>query len=279
MLKYIIRFLELVLLITISVYLVYFAYISEDWATLQGYLNINFVGLVWLFPISAPLAVCVLISLINSISLKGLYRKVVFGIHVFNILFIPFVSQILPKPKEPTAQLMADNYNQHRKEFQQLKEAVRDLVMDDMGIDYEVKGGKVETFGIQCENGEWVKIKDAADLKKKNPLTKITPIQLRNIERYMKAANVQGITAYNYEQEVSLLFARWGLRKFEYVLYFSRDAAEQDKSAYGGSRSYIMLNDSITFVTDGIYPGGGEFCDYEQFTKSIEKSDKLKRFR
>lgn len=74
---------------------------------------------------------------------------------MFNILFIPFVSQILPKPKEPTAQLMADNYNQHRKEFQQLKEAVRDLVMDDMGIDYEVKEAKLKLLGFSAktENG------------------------------------------------------------------------------------------------------------------------------
>lgn len=164
-----------------------------------------------------------------------------------------------------------------------MKEAVRELVVNDIGIEYEIKDDKVATISVRCEDGEWIEINDPTNLKEKKQLSKLSTIQLRNIEKYMKAANVLGIRAYNDEQKLSLTFSKWGLKKFDYVFYFSKDAAERDKCTFGDSKSHIMFNDSVTFVKYGIYPGGGEFCDYTQFQKSIgseaEKSGGLNQAR
>ena len=70
----------------------------------------NIVGYAWLFPISLPLIICVIISFFISLRIKNRYRKIVFGIHIFNISLIPLFLIFLPGAEEPTAKMMSENF-------------------------------------------------------------------------------------------------------------------------------------------------------------------------
>lgn len=91
----ILRIVELILLISISVLIVCVLWTCEDKATLTDCLSESAVGLFWLFPITIPIAACLLVSLfvslIKSVKTKNVYNKFIFGIHLFNIFVIPYV--------------------------------------------------------------------------------------------------------------------------------------------------------------------------------------------
>lgn len=63
----ILRIVELILLISISVLIVCVLWTCEDKATLTDCLSVSAVGLFWLFPITIPIAVCLLVSLFVSL--------------------------------------------------------------------------------------------------------------------------------------------------------------------------------------------------------------------
>lgn len=75
----ILRIVELILLISISVLIVCVLWTCEDKATLTDCLSVSAVGLFWLFPITIPIAACLLVSLfvslIKSVKTKNVYNK------------------------------------------------------------------------------------------------------------------------------------------------------------------------------------------------------------
>lgn len=125
----ILRIVELILLISISVLVVCVLWTCEDKATLTDCLSESAVGLFWLFPITIPIAACLLVSLfvslIKSVKTKNVYNKFIFGIHLFNIFVIPLTFLFLPSSGEPpTAQAMADNYYKHAEDMKCLVELI-----------------------------------------------------------------------------------------------------------------------------------------------------------
>ena len=134
----ILRIVELILLISISVLIVCVLWTCEDKATLTDCLSESAVGLFWIFPITIPIAACLLVSLfvslIKSVKTKNVYNKFIFGIHMFNIFVIPLTFLFLPSSGEPpTAQEMADNYYKHAEDMKCLVELIEDYVGNDAG--------------------------------------------------------------------------------------------------------------------------------------------------
>ena len=156
----ILRIVELILLISISVLVVCVLWTCEDKATLTDCLSESAVGLFWLFPITIPIAACLLVSLfvslIKLVKTKNVYNKFIFGIHLFNIFVIPLTFLFLPSSGEPpTAQAMADNYYKHAEEMKCLVELIEDYVGNDGGIDYTNVNGKILTLSIKS-GGKWI---------------------------------------------------------------------------------------------------------------------------
>jgi hypothetical protein len=160
----ILRIVELILLISISVLIVCVLWTCEDKATLTDCLSESAVGLFWLFPITIPIAVCLLVSLfvslIKSVKTKNVYNKFIFGIHLFNIFVIPLTFLFLPSSGEPpTAQAMADNYYKHAEDMKCLVELIEDYVGNDGGIDYSNVNGKILALSIKS-GGKWIHQKE-----------------------------------------------------------------------------------------------------------------------
>lgn len=160
----ILRIVELILLISISVLVVCVLWTCEDKATLTDCLSESAVGLFWLFPITIPIAACLLVSLfvslIKSVKTKNVYNKFIFGIHLFNIFVIPLTFLFLPSSGEPpTAQAMADNYYKHAEDMKCLVELIEDYVGNDGGIDYTNVNGKILTLSIKS-GGKWIHQKE-----------------------------------------------------------------------------------------------------------------------
>lgn len=104
-----IRFFELIILLSISVFIIHEISVCNDRPTLCDDINMVVVILLWIFPISIPLSICIFVSLIKSFSLKTIYTKIIFVIHQFNIVSILLLMAILPNSTEPTAKKMAEN--------------------------------------------------------------------------------------------------------------------------------------------------------------------------
>ncbi len=262
----IIRIVELILLVTISILIVHIIYVSNDSATLIGNLNIFAVGVVWLFPISIPVATCVLISLIKSVfQFKITFNKLILGIHLFNIFVIPLMLLILPSTGEPTAHAMAENIRNHNQEIRRMVNLVEKYVGDDGGLVYEKVNGKILKLSIRT-GGKWVHKEDIEALwSTGKPIVGISLNKLHILDAYMQAANVQGIEFLKEEQSYSILFRRWGCTDFVYKIYRSDDLAKKEREEFKHGKAFIWFNDTIAFVHYGIYPGNGKFVDYEKF--------------
>ncbi len=273
----ILRIVELILLISISVLVVCVLWTCEDKATLTDCLSVSAVGLFWLFPITIPIAACLLVSLfvslIKSVKTKNVYNKFIFGIHLFNIFVIPLTFLFLPSSGEPpTAQAMADNYYKHAEEMNCLVELIEDYVGNDGGIDYTNVNGKILALSIKS-GGKWIHQKEInAQWQKGKTVVGISRHKLDVLDAYMHAANVQGVNSCD-RRSISLLFRRYGYTKSEYEIYRSKDIAITD--SYRQSNSYILFNDTIAFVYYGVYPGNSGFPDYKQFTDQMRQQKRL----
>lgn len=273
----ILRIVELILLISISVLIVCVLWTCEDKATLTDCLSESAVGLFWLFPITIPIAACLLVSLfvslIKSVKTKNVYNKFIFGIHLFNIFVIPLTFLFLPSSGEPpTAQAMADNYYKHAEEMKCLVELIEDYVGNDGGIDYTNVNGKILALSIKS-GGKWIHQKEInAQWQKGKTVAGISRHKLDVLDAYMHAANVQGVNSCD-RRSISLLFRRYGYTKSVYEIYRSKDIAITD--SYRQSNSYILFNDTIAFVYYGVYPGNSGFPDYKQFTDQMRQQKRL----
>lgn len=273
----ILRIVELILLISISVLVVCVLWTCEDKATLTDCLSESAVGLFWLFPITIPIAACLLVSLfvslIKSVKTKNVYNKFIFGIHLFNIFVIPLTFLFLPSSGEPpTAQAMADNYYKHAEDMKCLVELIEDYVGNDGGIDYTNVNGKILALSIKS-GGKWIHQKEInAQWQKGKTVAGISRHKLDVLDAYMHAANVQGINSCD-RRSISLLFRRYGYTKSVYEIYRSKDIAITD--SYRQSNSYILFNDTIAFVYYGVYPGNSGFPDYKQFTDQMRQQKRL----
>ena len=273
----ILRIVELILLISISVLIVCVLWTCEDKATLTDCLSESAVGLFWLFPITIPIAACLLVSLfvslIKSVKTKNVYNKFIFGIHMFNIFVIPLTFLFLPSSGEPpTAQAMADNYYKHAEEMKCLVELIEDYVRNDGGIDYTNVNGNILALSIKS-GGKWIHQKEInAQWQKGKTVAGISRHKLDVLDAYMHAANVQGVNSCD-RQSISLLFRRCGYTKSVYEIYRSKDIAITD--SYRQSNSYILFNDTIAFVYYGVYPGNSGFPDYKQFTDQMRQQKRL----
>lgn len=264
----IIRIVELILLVTISVLVVHIIYISDDNATLIGNLNMCAVGFLWLFPISIPVTTCVVISLIKSVfQFKKNYNKLILGFHLFNIFAIPFMLLILPSTDEPTAHEMAENFRNHNQEMGRMVTLVEKYVGDEGGFIYKKVNGKILELSIK--NGDkWVhKEKIESHWSTGKPLAGFSLHKLHTLDAYMQAANVQGIEFFKFKDELSysILFRRWGCADFVYKIYRSDNLAKKERVSFKQSKAFIWFNDTIALVRYGIYPGNGKFADYEKF--------------
>lgn len=266
---YIIRVLELILLISISVFVIHALCISGDRETLIHNLNKYAVGLFWLLPISISLLVCVFVSLINSFHLKSGYNRIVLGIYLFNIFSMPITLLVLPPTSEPTAHAMAENLRAHTKEMRRMVDLVDNYMGDDVvGFVYENINGNILELSIRI-GGKWMHLKEISELwQNGKSVGGISLQKLQVLDGYMRAANVQGIDFCKEEPSFSILFRRWGDIDFEYKIYRNKNAAKKERDTYKLDKSAVWFNDTIAFVRYGIYPGGGEFVDYEQFLLS-----------
>lgn len=260
-----IRFLELILILSISFYVVREMLICNDRPTLFDDISIVVVTILWLFPISIPLTICVIMSLIKSCRLKTLYAKMIFIIHLFNILSFLFLIMLPPNATEPTAQKMADNIDSHTKEMMNLINYVDSLANDCEGIEYVIINGKIRELSVKSE-GEWIK-KDGIETMWVDGRTVagVTPYKLQVIDTLLRAANLQGVFFDNETCSKLFLYYRCGKTDFAYKIYKSKDAVKNDAESYVSDRSFIIFNDSIAFVRLGFYPSNGSFKDYEQF--------------
>ena len=273
----ILRIVELILLISISVLVVCVLWTCEDKATLTDCLSVSAVGLFWLFPITIPIAACLLVSLfvslIKSVKTKNVYNKFIFGIHLFNIFVIPLTFLFLPSSGEPpTAQAMADNYYKHAEDMKCLVELIEDYVGNDGGIDYTNVNGKILALSIKSGD-KWIHQKEInTQWQKGKTVAGISRHKLDVLDAYMHAANVQGVNSCD-RRSISLLFRRYGYTKSVYEIYRSKDIAITD--SYRQSNSYILFNDTIAFVYYGVYPGNSGFPDYKQFTDQMRQQKRL----
>lgn len=75
-LKIILHILELVLLLAISASIIYTVSICTDSEILKDTIQMNIVGYAWLFPISLPLIICVIISFFISLRISKQKQEV-----------------------------------------------------------------------------------------------------------------------------------------------------------------------------------------------------------
>lgn len=74
--KKLMKILELVLLLSISASIIYTVSICSDSETLKDIIQMNIVGYAWLFPISLPLIICVIISFFISLRISKQKQEV-----------------------------------------------------------------------------------------------------------------------------------------------------------------------------------------------------------
>lgn len=256
------------LLLAISGLVIHAIHLSNDSVSLWNHVQVNTVGILWLFPISIPVGICIVLSLIKSLSLKTFYNKIVFSLHLFNICAIPIASVFLPDCEEPTIKMMAENYKLHQRDFMSLEKSVNILVKANIGIDYQDKHGNVVLCSIQTKDGKWHSLNEFKTLYAEKKIPATLAVQLRNISKCIKASNLQGALYSNMENKLTLFYSQYGLSTFVYVIYFSEDVAHREYAAFGNTKSYYKFNESTAFVRDGVYPGTGAFSDFEQFSNN-----------
>lgn len=264
--KQIVICLELILLVSISVFFIYAIYISDDRQSLKDFISMSLLGLVWLFPISIPLAIFLLFSFFKSLSLKTLYKKIVFGFHLFNIITIPFALLFLSGIDEPTAQMMADNLKTHYDEIECLIVKVEFITNNNGGIYFEKKKDNNYEMSI-FKDGKWLNHKEIEILcDQDESFTGFTQQNLFTIDKLMQSCHIQRIDKYQNDPIIYLQYEKWGYSRYVYAIYRSNDTAKKDYKEFGNDKSFIIYNDTIAFIRYGCFPGNGTFCDYKQFT-------------
>lgn len=264
-LQIILRFLELVLLLSVSFFIVYEISVCDNRISFLDDMSHTFVGMLWLFPISIPLIVCVLTSLVNSMSLKTIYAKVIFCIHLFNILSPCLIILILPSEDEPTANMMAQNYRTHQKEISNLIECVDSLSNEMGGFEFVIVDNKISKLSIKKGN-RWINKEQVEALWRKGEAAAgFTPNQSHKLSMYLQSANIKGVFTDPIEPSRLLLYQQWGKTDFFYKIYKSNSVMKRDKATYLNDKSFILFNDTIAFVRYGVYPGNGAFKDYDLF--------------
>ena len=259
----IIRVLEILLLFSILGFFIFLLCVCEDRVTLKDSVCEYAVGLLWLFPISIPLLACVIFSFVKSITFKSRYSKFIFLIHVLNIIILPFSSLFLPNPPEPTAKLMAENFQSHTKEISRLVNYVDSLVGDKGGFTYEINYGKPPIMSIK-QGKQWLHQDDIYAIWAQNKeVAGISKSDVCVVDSLLQAANVQGVDCIKDDMSFSILFRQWGKSQFRYTI--CRAKFSQIEKGY---KCFIHFNDSVSFERYGIYPGNGSFVDYDQFIKA-----------
>lgn len=264
-LQIILRFLELVLLLSVSFFIVYEISVCDNRISFLDDMSHTFVGMLWLFPISIPLIVCVLTSLVNSMSLKTIYAKVIFCIHLFNILSPCLIILILPSEDEPTANMMVQNYRTHQKEISNLIGCVDSLSKEMGGFEFVIVDNKISKLSIKKGN-RWINKEQVEALWRKGEAAAgFTPNQSHKLSMYLQSANIKGVFIDPIEPSRLLLYQQWGKTDFFYKIYKSNSVMKRDKATYLNDKSFILFNDTIAFVRYGAYPGNGAFKDYDLF--------------
>lgn len=257
-LKIILHILELVLLLAISAPIIYTVSICSDSETLKDTIQMNIVGYAWLFPISLPLIICVIISFFISLRMKNRYRKIVFGIHIFNISLIPLFLIFLPGVEEPTAKMMSENFKANYKDFMKMIEFSDSIVKHDGYLIYEIKEDSIRN--IQFKYGAESISLEGKELYEKEGF----PFDLSLIDSVIGASKLIGVEVGLESDIYSFLFRKYGEKKYIYRIYRSEESVINESKQYDG-KNYILYNDTVAFVKYGVFPGNGEFVDYKQF--------------
>ena len=265
--------IEVLLLLLITAAIVSIGLKGHDDAEMIDLLSNHFAASLWLWFISLPIYMIVLLSFIRSlIPPLSIRKKVVLSLHILNVVLLVLFYISLPKPEPCDAALMEKHFKIHHDDMYDLVKYVRSSLDDSCSIILQYRNDEVQKFTIANKNED----RDCASIENSQELETILQtvgLSMKELAVIHEKMNNVGIIGVEIDKNPndgwkdckSVLQYRWhGVNIYQFALY-DRPMTEQEKHDALSSNQFILYNDSVVFESYGGYPGQRGFPDKEEF--------------
>lgn len=267
------RVLEVLLILSITTAIVSMGLTSHDDAEMIGILNNSIVGLVWLWFITLPIFIVILISFLRClIPPTSIYKKIVLSLHILNVVLFFLFYMFLPKPEPCDAALMEKHFKIHHNDMYDLVKYVRSSLDDSCSIILLYRNEEVRKFSIgnKRDHRDCTSIISKQELETVLQNAGLSMQELAVIQEKMHKAGIIGIEIYKNPNDgwmdcKSVLQYRWhGVNIYQFALY-DRHLTKEEKREALLLHQFILYNDSVVFESYGSYPGGRGFSDKDEY--------------
>lgn len=219
----------------------------------------------WLF---IPALIAAVYFMIKSRRLSNVSQKILFGLGIFNILFLITYCAVRVPMQRCDAETMAKHYEKHGEEMELLASYLDKALDDSACVHLEFENGKASIFHVSAKGDSLLSQHwDDAETKKDSLMNVVglTLEEYHEIRNRLKDVGCIGITMYkpHLNEGVEINFRRIGMGMYSYILY-NRPLTQEEKDHYMNNAMYIPYSEKTIFLYGGGAFGSQHFPDKEK---------------
>jgi len=219
----------------------------------------------WLF---IPALIAAVYFMIKSRRLSNVSQKILFGLGIFNILFLITYCAVRVPMQRCDAETMAKHYEKHGEEMELLVSYLDKALDDSACVHLEFENGKASIFHVSAKGDSLLSQHWYVAETKKDSLMNVVGLTLEEyheIRNRLKDVGCIGITMYkpHLNEGVEINFRRIGMGMYSYILY-NRPLTQEEKDHYMNNAMYIPYSEKTIFLYGGGAFGSQHFPDKEK---------------
>ena len=211
-----------------------------------------FVGGVLAFAffwLTIPAIILSIYIFIKSIRCTNVFQRIIVGWGIFNILFFLVFTWYRFPQQQCSADIMAEYYENHAKDFDDLIQSVDEAINDSTSISFDVDFGKISRFSVTSKKDtltydSFIHPKQRIDTLM--DVVGLTDSELQNICTRLKDLDCSGIhmnKPYLYDSIV-VVFRSYGLSTNAF-LFFYRPLTQEEKKIFMYDDRFIPYNEKV----------------------------------
>lgn len=238
------------------------ALIATSWANffIGGVLAFGF------FWLTIPAIILSIYIFIKSIRCTNVFQRIIVGWGIFNVLFFLVFAKYRFPQQLCSANIMAEYYEKHVKDFDDLIQSVDEALNDSTSVSFDVDFGKIWSFSVTSKKDTLAYDRFTHSKQRIDTLMEVvglTDSELQNICKRLKDLDCSGIYMNKpyLDDSIVVVFRSYGLSTNAF-LFFYRPLTQEEKDVFLYDDRYIPYNERV--ILRHTAPAGAETFSKEE---------------
>ena len=201
------------------------------------------------FWLTIPAIILSIYIFIKSIRCTNVFQRIIVGWGIFNILFFLVFTWYRFPQQQCSADIMAEYYEKHAKDFEDLVQSIDEAINDSTSISFDVDFGKISRFSVTSEEDtltydSFIHPKQRIDTLM--DVVGLTDLELQNICTRLKDLDCSGIHMNKpyLGDSIVVVFRSYGLSTNAF-LFFYRPLTQEEKNKFMCDDRFIPYNEKV----------------------------------